>query len=222
MGAIVPIRKQTHSDGITTETQVSIVNPSEKREIAEFIRHAEGLLEVSTFDGRVRHTEQYLRRLLKDASTTKRYRKLSRPWYAAEILAGFEAVRQWLARKEPSAAASEALRVGFLLGEARAKWSFGTRLLGRARLKKNRELSRRARQSRKVSADERADEIRPAVLDYTQKNPGQTERTMAAYLARAHFEPLGTMRTRIDRLKKKDPAVAKAIVRMRAGTQQNG
>jgi hypothetical protein len=171
-------------------------------------------IQINTFDGRVANVEEFCRRhrssdtcsvmvngmecLLPVAPPTG-----SEAWYADAILRVIASVRDALARGDMQLALSEAVEVGALVSEARAKFSnWADVLLQEARTRKNRELSRRSAAARRADAMRRdAEDILRLADAYRARHPEVTRdhstRNMARAIARDLEMKEGTVRDRL-------------------------
>jgi hypothetical protein len=203
------IYERTVTDGITAETQTVIRAPRSKKELREFKRDLHAFVEEHnascSFDGRVADLERLCRqtpgRRTDGHDPAPRFG--SRAWYAEEILRVISVVRHWLKQGEAELAASEAVEVGDLATEAKAKFSSWREILLReARTAKNRELSVRGAEARRdMAQNQLPDEtIIAAARAYFAKHPTQSMRSMAATIAR----PLkANAKTILSRLRKR-------------------
>jgi hypothetical protein len=199
---MMPIREQTVTDGITSETRTIITAPLAPATLSAYVREHNA---SCSFDGRVADLERLCRQTLGRRTDGHEPAPTfgSRTWYAEEILRVISVVRHWLKQGEAELAASEAVEVGDLATEAKAKFSsWRDILLREARTGKNRELSVRGAEARRdMAQNQLPDEIIMAqARAYFAKHPTHSMRSMAATIAR----PLkGNANTILSRLRKR-------------------
>lgn len=193
----MPIRKHILTDGITSEAQIIISAPLDK---ADVLTLAQEHSRLNTFDGRIADLERACKHLRGDELQPAFG---SRAWYAQKIQLAIGYVRDALARGDVQLALSEAVEVGDLATEAKAKFSSWRGLLLReARATKNRELSGRGAKASRDSAQERLDDeiVITHARAHFEKHPTHSMRSMAANIAGLLDAKSATI---LDRLRKR-------------------
>lgn len=185
---MMAVRKIIIREGITEEVETRIGAPHTKAELRATLRGIRTAFQkearLMTFDGRVADLERVCRRVRGRKRDDPPFG--SRAWYARRILQATRAVREALARGDVQLALSDAVEVGDLATEAKAKFgSWKKILLDEASTAKSRELAKRAVEERRKRAQEDLsdDDIDRDARRHFAAHPTHSMRRMAAAIA---------------------------------------
>ena len=202
----MPVRQVIVRDGITAEARVYLGAPRSRAALRHDSKAIRAIVtdhnRCATFDGLVAELERTCR-----GTAGVRTRRDHPPpafgseaRYAEEILMVIAAVRHALTHNSPQVAAAEAVRLGVLATEAKAKFQWGDALLEGARRRKNRDLSRRSADARRAITRDRDTALINARRDYRATHPTHSTRSMARALAGPLAMKVGTVRDRLRKL----------------------